>query len=185
MKYSIKKQFAGVICLLIIGTILLCWFINNTLLENYYLNNKQNVLMYAYHYINTASNEGKFNTEEFDIEFQKIIGRYNISFIVLDAETQTLKASANDYEILSKELLKNIFGSGTNPNARLLEKGDSYEISIMLDDWTKTEFVEMWGVLDNGNLFLFRNPLESIKESVKLANRFLAYVGIFAAVLSA
>ena len=185
MKYSIKKQFAGVICLLIAGTILLCWFINNTLLENYYLNNKQNVLMYAYHYINAATNEGKFNTEEFDIEFQKIIGKYNISFIVLDAETQTFKASANDYEILSKELLKNIFGSGSNPKARLLEKGDSYEISIMLDDWTKTEFVEMWGVLDNGNLFLFRNPLESIKESVKLANRFLAYVGIFAAVLGA
>ncbi len=185
MKYSINKQFAGVICLLIAGTILLCWFINNTLLENYYLNNKQNVLMYAYHYINAATNEGKFNTEEFDIEFQKIIGKYNISFIVLDAETQTLKASANDYEILSKELLKNIFGSGSNPKARLLEKGDSYEISIMLDDWTKTEFVEMWGVLDNGNLFLFRNPLESIKESVKLANRFLAYVGIFAAVLGA
>ncbi len=122
MKYSIKKQFAGVICLLIAGTILLCWFINNTLLENYYLNNKQNVLMYAYHYINAATNEGKFNTEEFDIEFQKIIGKYNISFIVLDAETQTLKASANDYEILSKELLKNIFGSGSNPKARLLEK---------------------------------------------------------------
>lgn len=185
MKYSIKKQFVGVICLLIMGTILLCWFINNTLLENYYLNNKQNVLMYAYHYINTVSNEGKFNTEEFDIEFQKIIGKYNISFIVLDAETQTLKTSANDYEILSKELLKNIFGSGNSPNVRLLEKGDSYEISIMLDDWTKTEFIEMWGVLDNGNLFLFRNPLESIKESVKLANRFLAYVGIFAAALSA
>ena len=185
MKYSIKKQFVGVICLLIMGTILLCWFINNTLLENYYLNNKQNVLMYAYHYINTVSNEGKFNTEEFDIEFQKIIGKYNISFIVLDAETQTLKTSANDYEILSKELLKNIFGSGNGPNVRLLEKGDSYEISIMLDDWTKTEFIEMWGVLDNGNLFLFRNPLESIKESVKLANRFLAYVGIFAAALSA
>lgn len=185
MKYSIKKQFAGVLCFMITGTILICWFINNTFLENYYIKNKQNVLMNVYNYINTASNEGKISTEEFDIEFQKISGKYNISFILLDAETKTLMASANDYELLSRQLLNNIFSVGKSPNIRLLEKGENYEIRIMLDEWTKTEFVEMWGVLDNGNLFLFRNPLESIKESVKLANRFLAYVGILAAVLSA
>lgn len=184
MKYSIRKQFAGIFCLLIIGTIVLCWFINNTFLENYYIRNKQNVLMNAYNYINTASNEGKISTEEFDIEFQKISGRYNISFILLDAETQTLKASANDYEILSRQLLNNLFGQGKAPKIRVLEKGEKYEISIMLDDWTKTEYVEMWGFLDNGNLFLLRNPLESIKESVKLTNRFLTYVGIIAAILS-
>lgn len=184
MKYSIKKQFAGVFCLLMVGTIVLCWFINNTFLENYYIKNKQNVLMNAYKYINTASNYGIIGTEEFDIEFQKISGKYNISFILLDAETKTLKASANDYEILSRQLLNNLFGKGISPNIQLLEKGENYEISIVLDDWTKTEYVEMWGVLDNGNLFLFRNPLESIKESVKLANRFLAYVGILAAILS-
>lgn len=184
MKYSIRKQFAGTFCLLIIGTIMLCWFINNTFLENYYIRNKQNVLMNAYDYINTASNEGKISTEEFDIEFQKISGRYNISFILLDAETKTLKASANDYEILSRQLLNNLFSQGKLPKIRVLEKGENYEISIMMDDWTKTEYVEMWGFLDNGNLFLLRNPLESIKESVKLANRFLAYVGVIAVVLS-
>ena len=180
MKYSIRKQFAVVSCVLIAGTIVLCWFINNTFLEDYYIKNKQNVLMNAYNYINAASNDGSIGTEKFDIEFQKISGKYNISFILLDAETKTLKASANDYEILSRQLLNNLFDKGASSSIRVLEKGETYEISIMLDDWTKTEYVEMWGFLDNGNLFLFRNPLESIKESVKLANRFLAYVGIAA-----
>ncbi|MCM1386866.1 MAG: HAMP domain-containing histidine kinase [Bacillus sp. (in: Bacteria)] len=185
MKYSIKKQFAGVFCFLIAGTIVLCWFINNTFLGNYYIKNKQNVLMNAYNYINTASNDGSIGTENFDIEFQKISGKYNISFIILDAETKTIKASANDYEMLSKRLLNNLFDNGNSSNIRVLEKGERYEISIMLDDWTKTEYVEMWGFLDNGNLFLFRNPLESIKESVKLANRFLAYVGVAGAFVGA
>ena len=180
MKYSIRKQFAVVSCVLIAGTIVLCWFINNTFLEDYYIKNKQNVLMNAYNYMNTASNDGSIGTEKFDIEFQKISGKYNISFILLDAETKTLKASANDYEILSRQLLNNLFDKGASSSIQVLEKGENYEISIMLDDWTKTEYVEMWGFLDNGNLFLFRNPLESIKESVKLANRFLAYVGIAA-----
>lgn len=185
MKYSIKKQIAWVFCLLIIGTIVLCWFINNTFLEKYYIKNKQSFLMNAYNYLNTASNAGTISTEEFDIEFQKICGRYNISFILLDAETQTLKTSSNDYEIMSRRLLNNLFGQGTSQNIQVLEEGENYSIRIMLDDRTKTEYVEMWGVLDNGNLFLFQNPMESIEESVKLANTFLAYVGFFAALVSA
>lgn len=185
MRYSIKKQFAGVYCLLMIGTILLCWFINNTFLENYYLRNKQSGLMNAYYYMNEASSEGRINTEEFDIEFQKICGKNNISFILLDAETQTLKTSTIDYEILSRQLLNNLFGRENARQLEILEEADNYTLTIAFDDRTKTEYVEMWGVLDNGNFFLFRNPLESIKESVQLANRFLAYVGVAGAFLSA
>lgn len=184
MKYTIKKQFASVLCLLIVGTILLCWFINNTFLEDYYIGNKQKVLMDTYNYMNDASNEDKISTEEFDIEFQKICSRNNISYILLDTETQTLKTSTDDRERLSRKLLNNLFDQVNYSNIHILDKGDNYEIRINLDDRTKTEYMEMWGVLDNGNLFLFLNPIESIKESVKLANRFLAYVGVIAAVLS-
>ena len=38
--------------------------------------------------------------------------------------------------------------------------------------------------MDNGNLFLLRTPVESIRESVSLANRFLSYIGIGAAILA-
>lgn len=185
MKYSIKKQFAGVFCLLIVGTIVLCWFINNTFLERYYVKNKQDFLMNAYNYMNAASNGGTISTEEFDIEFQKICGRYNIRFILLDAQTQTLKTSSNDYEIMSRRLLNNLFGQTGDQSIQTMEEGESYSIQIVFDDRTKTEYMEMWGVLDNGNLFLFQTPMESIEESVKLANKFLAYVGIFAALISA
>ena len=39
MKISIRKQFAIVFGVLMAGTILLCWFINNTFLEDYYFKN--------------------------------------------------------------------------------------------------------------------------------------------------
>ncbi|MBO5209014.1 MAG: GHKL domain-containing protein [Lachnospiraceae bacterium] len=185
MKYSIKKQFAGAFCLLMIGTIMLCLFINSTFLERYYLSNKQNALMNAYRYMNAASNADKLNTEEFDIEFQKICGKNNISFILLNAETKTLKTSTNDYEFLSRKLLNNLFEKESSSYAQILVEEQNYTIRIALDERIKTDYVEMWGVLDNGNLFLFRSPLESIKDSVKLANRFLSYVGLCAALMSA
>ena len=63
MKYSIRKQFTLVFGLLMAGTILLCWFINNTFLEDYYLRNKERAMLSAYAVINKASNEEAFDSE--------------------------------------------------------------------------------------------------------------------------
>lgn len=149
------------------------------------MKDKQKALLETYQVLNRASNEDKIGTNEFDIEFQKICGRYNVSFILLDAKSKTLKTSTPDYSTLSRRLLNNLFEQNYEDNDRLLQKGEKYEIQIATDDRINTDFLEMWGVLDNGNLFLLRCPLESIRESVNLANRFLAYVGFGAAIVSA
>lgn len=185
MKYSIRKQFTLVFSLLMAGTILLCWFINNKFLEDFYLKNKQNAMLSAYTIINKASNEGKIDSDAFDIEFEMICGRNNINIIILDAETRTLKTSMNDYEILSRQLLDYLFSPSTLADGRILYKEDKYEMNIIRDARTQQEYVDMWGVLDNGNLFLFRSPLESIRQSVAVANRFLAYVGMGSVLVSA
>lgn len=185
MKYSIRKQFALVFGVLMAGTVLLCWFINNTFLENYYLKNKQKAMMNAYTVINQASNEGTIGSDAFDIEFQKICGKNNISIIVLDAQTRTIKTSISEYEILSRKLLGYLFEHDLKEEDHLLVEEEQYEMHMLKDERLQQDYLDMWGVLDNGNLFLFRTPLESIRESVDLANRFLAYVGAGAAILSA
>ena len=149
------------------------------------MKDKQKALLETYQVLNRASNEDKIGTDEFYIEFQKICGRYNVSFILLDAKSKTLKTSIPDYSTLSRRLLNNLFEQNYEDNDRLLQQGAKYEIQIATDDRINTDFLEMWGVLDNGNLFLLRCPLESIRESVNLANRFLAYVGFGAAIVSA
>ena len=185
MKYSMRRQFAAIFCLLMAGTILLCWFINNTFLEKYYLNNKQEALMNGYQVINDTSSAGKIDSEEFEIEIQKICEKSNINFIILDAQSRTLKTSTRDYELLSRQLLNHIFNPTNSFGENVLLAEENYEIRISMDERTKTEAIEMWGILDNGNFFLLISPLESIRESVELANRFLAYVGVGSALFSA
>ncbi len=185
MKYSIKKQFAMIFIGLMSATILLCWFINSTLLGGYYIGNKKKVLKSAYATVNKAFGAGNILTEEFDIQMQKIIEKYNISLIVLDTDSRMLITSRNDQETMSKRLWDNFFNDFTNEDERVvLEKGKNYTIQRILDPRTKTEYIEMWGVFDNGNIYLFRTALEGIRDSVAIANRFLAYVGIVAVVLS-
>ena len=189
MKHSIQKQFTSIFCLLMAGTVLLCWFINNTFLENYYLKNKQKSMMDAYQIINRASNEGTLNTDAFDIEFQKICSNNNIDIILLDPESRTVKTSINNYEGLSRQLLNYLFqpakSKDNDTSGEILYKEEKVEMRMIKDEWTNQDYVDMWGVLDNGNLFLLRSPLESIRESVVLANRFLAYVGIGSVLFSA
>lgn len=184
MRHSIRKQFAFIFIGLMTGTILACLVVNNIFLEKFYLKNKKDALYSAYDKINKASIDGDIRSDSFDIELRKICGKYNISVIIMDADSQTLKSSGNDVEILGRQLLDNLFNK-TEGLKEVLEEENNSAIQIVFDQRIKSEYIEMWGTLENGNIYLMRSALESIKDSVAIANRFLAYVGFCAVVLSA
>lgn len=142
-------------------------------------------MLEAYRVINASSNNGTLASDKFDIQFQNICAKNNINIVILDAEAKTLKTSANNYELLSKQLLSYLFNQDTTDGRRTILDHKKYQMIALKDDRTQQDFIDLWGVLDNGNLFLLRTPVESIRESVSLANRFLAYIGIGAAILAA
>lgn len=182
MKYSMKRQFACIFIALVTGTILLCLLANTTLLEHYYINNKKNALVKAYVSINEASSAGDITSALYDIELQKIRDKYNINVLILDSDSKMVKTTMVDQEFTVKHLLNNIF-YGVNKEDVLLEK-DGYMIQIVTDVRMQTEYIEMWGMLDNGYFFILRSALESIQESVAISNRFMAYVGCIAIFVS-
>ncbi len=183
MKYSIKQQIAMIFIAVMAGTIILCWFINNTFLEHFYINHKTTAIRSAYVSINEAANTGDISLEKFDVELRKICDMYNISVVVIDAQSNTIKSSSWNTDMLIRRLYDNVFAP--RDKRSYLEETQNYTVAMLADRATNTEYLEMWGVLDNGNLFLIRSPIESIRDSVKIANRFLAYVGMVATILSA
>ena len=193
VKYSINRQFAFIFIALMSGTILLCWFLNNIFLKEYYIKNKQSVLMDAYEKLNEAANQGTIDTEDFDLELQMLCGRYNMDILVLDVDSKMIKYTGNDPESARLQLWDNLFlqENQSTPDGKRQEtkktlvETDKYRIKIVRDKrMNNNENIEMWGSLDNGNMFLIRTALESIRDSVSIANRFLAYVGIFAVLAS-
>ncbi len=182
MKYSMKRQFAFIFITLITGTLLLCLILNSTLLGKYYINKKQNALVSAYNSINEASKAGDITTEAYDIELKKICDKYNIQVLVADGESEAIKYSMNDPRAVLKQLLDNIF-LGVDEDSLLLST-DNYKMQVVRDYKTQTEYMEMWGMLDNGYLFMLRSALEGIRESVSISNHFLAYVGLISILTS-
>ncbi len=182
MKHSIKNQYAAIFIALMAGTILLCWFLNNTLLEKYYAMQKQNALLEAYTKINAASNEGYTDSEKFQLEIQRICDTYNISLLILDKDSRPVTSSVQETKLLEKELMDSIFGNNSLEDA--LVQSDNYVIQNSVDTVLGSHYIEMWGILDNGNPFIIRTMLEGIKDSVQISNRFLAYIGFLSAILS-
>lgn len=182
-KYSIKRQFAIIFIGLMAGTILLCWFLNSIFLEKYYVQNKEADLKNAYASINYAAERGTLSSKGFYYEFQKICATYNMNIIVMDAESKLILSSVNDYKRMITQLLESAMGMYV-PD-KILEETENFIIQKSFDEETNSNYIEMWGVLENGNLFLLRSSVESIRDSVKISNQFLAYVGIGAVIISA
>ncbi|MGN0402212.1 MAG: sensor histidine kinase [Acetatifactor sp.] len=178
MKYSIRRQFALIFIGLMTGTILLCWFINNVFLEEYYIRNKTRIIKDAYSFICQAANSDSYGTTEFAKELNDICSVSNIAVCVMDSNSQTKYESSNGGRELEAQLIGYIFGMQQGAG-REIEKGEDYILQVI--PFRNTEYLMMFGQLSTGISFILRTPLESIRESVAVANRFLAYVGAAAA----
>lgn len=191
IRHSISRKFTLIFILLMTGTILLCWFLNISFLERFYIQDKQNALLNAYDMINKAIEEERFDSEEFELELQGLSARYNIDVLILDVDSRALKYVGGNPETAKLHLWDNLFLQERPGNVqpglsrkRPLLEAENYRVEIVSDRILKNENVEMWGTLENGNFFMIRTALESIRDSVRLANRFLAYIGIVAAIAS-
>ena len=53
------------------------------------------------------------------------------------------------------------------------------------DRFVSMDYLELWGILDNGNYYIVRCPVESIEESAALSNQFYMYIGFLMVLASA
>ena len=184
IKFSLNMQialtFLGLI-VLVVGT---CILVNSTFLEDYYVKNKVNALKNAYATINSDLS-AQADTDALTLDVQKISDTYNISMVVMDESLGTVVASMNDTDFMLAQLFSNVFDKRPPaPGDRNIEENDRYTIQIRSDVMTGDQYIEMWGVMDNGSLFIMRSAMDSIADSVSISNRFLIFIGIGAGLIS-
>ena len=185
-RHPLRREFCLLFLGLVAGMVIISLLLNDTLLEKYYIRNKTQVITAAYNSINDAANSGDISSDNFDIELRKICEKYNIDVIVLDSDSQTVKSSSNDSTFLARRLWDNMLqinSDADKPDTQILAKTDHYTLQIGTDKRTSTAYMEEWGFLDNGNIFLIRSALDGIRDSVEISNHFMSYVGILIAVV--
>lgn len=178
MKSSIKRQVAGSFMGLLILILFLSLFANRQFLGQYYITNKQASLIDVYEELNSAV-QNDVLLEDTTIErLSKMVEVGNISFVVLSDKAQIVLATSQN-ELRQKELVAQLLGYLLDRNqksGKLLEESKNYQIHSARDVKNGYEYIEMWGTLENDSRFILRSPLESIRESVSLSNKFLSYI---------
>ncbi len=184
VRYSLKKQLAKVFILLLSGTIFMCWFINVFFLEKYYVQSKRDNLLEVYHLLQQAHDDNTLTSPETEAQINHLCTIYNVNFIITDSSSQTLYSTIKDPEQINRQLRDVVFARDTLSKKVIFTTG-AYTLSYMQDPVTESEYVTMWGHLDEDCFFMIRTALESIRDSVHMSNVFLLYVGLAAIVLAA
>lgn len=182
-KGSLTREIAMIISGMVVGTVLLCWLLNTVFLERYYVLNKQGELEEGFGVIDAASAEGMLEDPRFDVAFDNLCANGNITVLISGPDQAVVRSSVNDPKKMLIEFMDIIFG-GTDETVTTLVEKEFYMIERRTDTRLNAEYLVLYGTLSNGDMILMRSALESIRESVKLSNKFLFYIGIFAIAVS-
>ena len=185
MKHSIKRQMMTVFVGLILFMIVVFMIVNGSFLEKYYISNKKSEFIKVYTMVQEGVENGTINSETPEKDLGRLTEKNNISIAVIDSEYNVVYTNVREKQMMVVQLFGYLYDKS---HQEVLEKTDSYDICKSVDPQNNTEYLSMWGSFDNGDIFIMRSPLESIRSAVTIFNRFIGVVGgcvILASVLLA
>ena len=163
--------------LLMTSVIYLCWLANTLFLEKYYIKSKTEVIYQAYLSIKEAGEKNKYTSKGLQRELEDICNRNNVTACIVDHDSKTLFVSTNGGEQLEILLFEYLFGRHDFEEDELIREEADYRIHRSVRDGKG--YLEIYGRLSSGTVFLMSTPYENIRESAYQANKFFFYVGIF------
>ena len=176
MRMSLSFKLFLTVCLLIVFIILSVILLNSTVLEHYYEREKEKVLIDVFNKATSYYENNSINSSsEFVTELQKIDSTQNIEIAIFDLESKLFYTTSNNF-LMNGFFMNDITGS--------LSEDTPYTIKTFSDKKLKTDFATLYGKTANDYIIILRTPIESIRESVKISNRFLTLVGLVCVVIS-
>lgn len=164
--------FGMTACVVILSTLF-----NSIFLERYYINNKTNELVEAYQEINEVYSSGNPIQNDTVIGIISNCEKNSISLLLIDSSLN-IKLSSG-YSVQGDNLLSRlkdiIFGEDYTSKTHVTKK-DNYSIYEIYDDVADSNYLEMYGSLDSGEVYVMRSSVDGIRESIAVSNRFSLYV---------
>lgn len=172
---SLKTQMVMVFVGLLICLVAAFMIINGRFLEPYYISNKESRFIELYENLNNVSNDDDWDAKKKNDSLLHFAEKNNISYLVIEKDSD-VHTNVHDKNMLKNQLM-GYFLNQAQKESSVLKSTDNYQITRSWDPWNQNYYIEMWGNLDDGSQFLLRSPVESIKESAAISNRFLLYIG--------
>ena len=188
--HTLRGQIAGLFIVFLLFSILAVSAVNIVFLERYYLSKKIDEIQYTIDQLETMEFQGDENLEKsssvnISDEFRKETLENNMAWIVITRDNKVLAHVGDNQSMLQNQLFGYAYDLDfTEIDAVVLKEYENYIIRKFYDRFVGMDYVEGWGTLSDGNYFMVRTPLESIKESASISNQFYFFVGTLITILS-
>lgn len=178
---SVRAKLFLSLCIVIVITIIFLIIINNIVLETFYIYNKKDVVKKLYEELNQMYN----NNEDPELirEFVKEQStKNNLDIFITNNESNL---SINN-QLKNIEHIKSMINiNEKNKFREILYKSQDIIIKMLKDSQSDRIFIVMLANLDNGGEVFVITPISAIKESLKVSNQVLIFVGIISVLISA
>ena len=199
LRHSLRSQIAAVFIGAMLCSVLILFAVNGLFLERYYVTRKVERLLEARQYLETLDLSEPYNENYFlrggrsyleddhslsdDIRSNSSTG--NLSWVIVSRENQLMSYYGSNTFLLQDMLFGYIYNLNTlRGDDKILDVSESYILQQTHDRILESDFLEIWGTLSEEYYFLIRTPLESIRESADISNRFYIITGLIVALLS-
>ena len=189
LQHQVTFTFIGLLLL----SILTIFIINGAFLEKYYVSKKIETLQEAMDTLSQITTEeladdASSGNEDSDLpsEIVQASSRNNLTWVVINDDNSKALCWPEKEDQLRSKLF---FGYASdldldNGKGKTLKETDDCVVQQIHDRFVGMDYVECWGKFDNGNYFLIRTPLESIRESANISNKFYFFVGFIIIAIS-
>ena len=174
-KKTLSTQLTFVISFIVLLIVGVFWMANNTLLEKYYVYNKEKEMLAVYKMVDLAAKNDKLSDNTFAVAFEKKCVGANIDAVVFNKYGKVIIEGTTDNQEIFQLLLEASMSSYSADYNNL-------NMTRQKDKRLGTEYIIINNRLIDGNFVYMKTPLESIKESVSISNRFFA-IGTVAAIV--
>lgn len=174
---SIRMKLFLSLCIIVLSIITLLIILNNFVLEDFYLYNKQTTLKTVCNLVDDYYSK-LYSQNDINRELEKIAIRNNFDILIKNTINENIYISNKDF--FSGFFQMSIMAArNMREDYRVLQEGKNYTISEMQDQTTNIKYITMSATLSNDYKIYIRMPITSIQESVKISNKFLYIIAVF------
>jgi len=183
MKISLKTKLFGAFFGLIVFSVTVSFVLNSTLLEKYYYNKKQDIMLQSF---DTIQKSYKNDADNIMLDIEKIESLRGIAILIFDKDLSVIyQARQRNMGIKGLKIVPNeSFFDVRNLSEKLKKiQKEKPLIEMRYDKRMESSFVSLYGQIDDNVYVYLGTPVTAIQESAKIATKFSIFTGIFIIIL--
>ena len=182
VKLSLKHKLSIIIATVLTLVIVIVCILNLTFFEKFYINNRKDKLVSSYNNMKAVIEKNGFAEDDIKAEMLRLSKLHNINVFIVDINWKTAYSTQNNAEYTYRWLQRFMFSN--DENIEVLADNNEYTLKRGYDYESRMSYMIIYGTMTDGTQIVMQLVIESIRENVRLFNRFILITGAVVLIIS-